>query len=292
MAICIQQNSGGKGGIAGSGGAEGQPSQTATGAAARSYGFPVIECVTGQTADFKVQLTADLSGEVPANLSNVDKVELVFRPSMNSDNDEIKVPCEFTTDGEVSFKLTPKEVDRNNGVWYAEFLCYSGDALVQDHRAYVCIRKGMRGSYASRNTVTAMDVRMAIFDVSPEANTLLDDLEFSDAMIYAAVERCIDEFNELPPEVSVQYDATNFPWKEALTKGAAGVLLQQAAYRYIRNRMQYSAGGLSMDTMAKGPEYIQLAGTLKQEWTVFICNKKTQINMQDCMGVVASPWYE
>ena len=47
MTICIAENSGGKGGIAGGAGAQGQASQNATGAAAHGYGYPVIEVVTG-----------------------------------------------------------------------------------------------------------------------------------------------------------------------------------------------------------------------------------------------------
>lgn len=47
--ICIAENSGGKGGIAGGAGANGQGSQSATGAGSSSYGYPVVEVTTGMT---------------------------------------------------------------------------------------------------------------------------------------------------------------------------------------------------------------------------------------------------
>lgn len=291
--ICIAENSGGKGGVGGGAGAEGQASQVATGAAARGYGYPTIECVTGQTADFEVQLTKDYSGEIASDLSNIDHVYFVARPTMVGGKErEIKVPCTFTEDGKVSFTLTPKEVDYNQGVWYAEFLAYDGDILRHDYRAYLCIRKGTRGSRSGPNTVTPMDVRLAVMDTSPEMNSLLDDLEYSDMMIMNAVERCIDEWEETPPRLQRHFDATTFPFREHLIKGAVGYLLQSVMYRYMRNRMQYNAAGISLDKNAQGAVYLQLSQSARQEWKNFVAAMKTSMNMDEVMGVVSQPWFD
>jgi len=292
--ICIAQNSGGKGGVSGGAGAEGQPSQKAGGFGASGYGYPVIETVTGVTADFSVQLTKDTDGTIPSDLSNIASVELVARPSMRCQGRaEIHADCEFTPDGVVAFTLGPEQVDCNNGVWYAEFLCRDSEGVLrQDYRAYLCIRKGTQGSKDGPHTVTPMDVRMALMDTSAEANQLLDDLEFSDQMILNAVERCMDEWNETPPELLKRYDATTFPWREHLIKGAVGYLMQSVAYRYTRNRMQYSASGLSLDTNDKGPVYVQLAAAARQEWKNFVAAKKTECNMAECFGTVSLPYFD
>ena len=290
--ICIAQNSGGLGGVGGGAGAEGQASQVATGAAGRGYGYPVLECTTGLTATYDIQLTKDYNGELPADLSKVTDVYFVARPTMRSGADrEIKVPCTFTEDGKVTLELTPKEVDYNQGVWYAEFLCYEGDKLTQNYRSYLCIRKGTQGSRAGNHTVTPMDVRLALMDTSPEMNSLLDDLEYSDVMILNAVERAMDEWEETPPMLSRHFDATTFPYREHLIKGAVGYLLQSVMYRYMRNRMQYSASGLSFDSNDKGQTYLMLAREARAEWKNFIAAAKTSMNMNECFAVVSQPWF-
>jgi hypothetical protein len=289
--ICIAENSGGKGGVAGGAGAQGQASQSATGTAAIDYGYPVIEVVTGMTTTQQVQLTKDYDGTIPSDLSVISSVKFRAVPSMVSTSKVIETDCAFTANGVVTLTLTPDDVNYNNGVWYAEFLCYSGDDLFQNYRAYLCIRKGTTGSTHGPHTITAMDVRLALMDTSAEANQLLDDLEFSDMMIYNAVERCIDEWNETPPELARKFDATSFPYREHLIKGAVGYLMQAIAYRYTRNRMQYSASGLSLDSSDKGPQYIQLAQMARQEWKNFIAAKKTELNMGECFGTVELPYF-
>ena len=301
--ICIAENSGGKGGIAGGAGANGQASQIATGHASNDYGYPILELTTGMTASLDVQLTKDYNGEIKMDLSDASKVEFRARPSKVSHDREIIIDCPFTADGLVTVDFTPTELNYNNGVWYAEFLVYKDikkevdgeevteQILTHNHRAYLCIRKGMTGSEDGPNTITAMDVRMALMDTSIEANQLLDDLEFSDVMIYNAVERCIDEWNELPPSLARKFDATTFPYREALVKGAVGFLMESIAYRYTRNRMQYSASGLQLDTNDKGPQYVALAQRARQEWKNFISAKKTEHNMMECCGTFELPYF-
>ena len=289
--ICIAENTGGLGGVAGGAGAEGQASQQAGGSGASSYGYPVIEVVTGMTTELEVQLTKDYNGTLPADLSSITKVEFRARPSMVSYDREIKVDCPYTADGKVTLPLTPKELNCNNGVWYAEFLTYEGDKLVGNYRSYLCIRKGMTGSQDGPDAITALDVRLAIMDTSPEANQLLDDLEFSDMMIYHAVERAINEWNETPPMLERVFNATNFPWKEHLIKGAVGYLMQEVAFRYNRNRMQYNAAGLTLDTSDKGPVYIAMAQAARKEWKDFVAASKTYLNMNECFGTFSLPYF-
>ena len=293
MTICIAENSGGKGGIAGGAGSEGQASQNATGAASHGYGYPVIECVTGMTADFDIQLTKDYAGEIQSDLSETTALYFVARPSMRTgEHREIKVPCTYTEDGKVQLHLGPEQVDFNEGVWYAEFLDYHGDELRGDYRAYLCIRKGTQGSRAGNHPPTVLDIRMALMDTDPSANQLLDDLEFSDMMILNAVERAIDEWEETPPSLERHFKATTFPFREHLIKGAVGYLLQSVMYRYMRNRMQYSASGLSFDVNDKGQVYLQLSQQARAEWKAFIASMKTSMNMEECFGVVKMPWFE
>lgn len=290
--ICIAANSGGQGGIAGGGGSEGQASVNKNGIGANSYGYPTIETVTGVTQTFEIQLTKDYTGEIPADLSNITSVWYEARPTMQSSQIAFKKECDFTPDGKVTLELGPEQVNSNNGVWFAEFKAYENDILRQDWRSYLCIRKGMDGSSNQQpNTITAMDVRLALMDVSPEANQLIDDLEFSDVLIYAAVQRCIDEWEETPPGLSVHFNSKTFPYREHLIKGVVGYLMQQIAYKYTRNRMQYNASGIQLDQNDKGPQYAQLATQARDEWLRFVAAKKSELNMGECFGTVDIPYF-
>ena len=100
----------------------------------------------------------------------------------------------------------------------------------------------------------------------------------------------MDEWNETPPQLSRKFDATNFPWKEHLIKGAAGIL-QMVSYRYTRNQMRYNAAGLTMDKNDKGPQYIQLAQLARQEWKNFLNASKTELNMSECYGYFDLPYF-
>ena len=285
--ICIGESNG-EGGINGGAGNTGQASQVASGTGATGYGFPVIECVTGTPCEIMVQLTKDYDGNVPSDLEGISKVKFVARASMQADNPKIETDCQFTEDGIVTLALGEKELNYHNGVWYAEFRCSDAEGVDrQNYRAWLCIRKGTKGSTSySPMTITAMDVRMAIMDTSPAVNNLIDDLEFSDAQIFHAVHRCINEFNEIPPRISQIFNGTNFPWTEHLVKGVAGYLLQEKAYQYLRNKMNYSAAGFTYDQSDKGNTYIQLANAARNEWKAFMESKKTELNMADCFGMV------
>lgn len=293
MAICIAENPAGAGGIAGGAGNEGQVSTDQGGIGASSYGYPTLQTVTGVTKIFEIQLTKDMLGQIPADLSDIKRVEFEMRPTMYSFDRQVKKDCTFTPDGKVTLELGPAEVNFNNGVWYAEFKTYTDDGtLTHDYRTQVCIRKGMDGSCDSDpNTITPMDVRLALFDTSPDANELLNDLEFSDVQILAAVQRCIDEWEETPPSLGVHFNSRTFPFREHLIKGVIGYLMQQVAFKYTRNRMQYNASGLSLDTNDKGPQYIALAQATRGEWLNFVSHKKTELNYAECFGVVDIPQF-
>lgn len=292
--ICIAENSGGLGGVGGGAGANGQASQIASGAYAHGYGFPCIECVTGMTADFDIQLTKDYNAEIQSDLSDIVRVEFIAQPTMRDNTHRrIKTECTFTPDGKVGLHLGPEHVNNNDGTWYAEFQCHDAEgALRQTYRAYLCIRKGPTGSRSGNHPPTVMDIRLALMDTSPEMNSVLDDLEFSDVMILNAVERAIDEWEETPPRLERHFDATTFPFREHLIKGAVGFLLQSVMYRYMRNRMQYSAAGLSFDNNDKGQTYLMLSQQARMEWKAFVAAMKTSMNMDECFGVVRQPWFD
>lgn len=299
MAICLIANREGQGGIAGGAGNIGQTSQHASGAYATGYGFPVIDITTGMTATLQVQLTTDIGGQVPADLSQITDIRFVARPSMRTQRNYIEVQCQQVHDvsgastGVIKFTLTPAQVNNHQGIHYAQVLCYKDQMLVHDFRCYLQIRRGMTGApLYGTHPVTIAEVRMALMDTSAQANRLLDDLQFSDVMIAQCIQRAVDQWNETPPTLRQMYTVATFPYRQALIQGAVGFLLSMVLHRYARNRMQHSNAGLSLDDSDKQHTYLQLSNLARQQWKAFVAAKKTQHNMRQCFTIMNQPWFD
>jgi hypothetical protein len=114
-------------------------------------------------------------------------------------------------------------------------------------------------------------------------NNLLDGVEFSDVEIANAIRRCVDMWNETPPQVS-WYTSNDFPYRYWWIMGASAILLRSAAARYRRNRLAYSAGGVSVDDQSKAQEYEQIGEARMQEFKDWMKGEKVRINMGFCWG--------
>lgn len=281
--ICVADTVTGAGGVAGGAGAEGSVAQS-NNPVSTSMGTPIIRTTTGVPTTVSVQLTEDIYGEIPHSIPDGCTVHFVVKPS--KDTSDVLLDKEATYDNNrVSVAITDSDLPKS-GLYPAGFIVYNHDGTIySEHPAYLCVEQGLNyNSVPGTDPVTISDVRMALLDYSPEYNTLLDDLEFSDLQIIAAIKRPVNEWNETPPDIR-RYNYSNFPWREFWLKGTCGYLLEMAAHRYNRNTMPHNASGLSMDLMNKGDTYMQVAVMLKQEWKAFIVAKKTEINMADCWGV-------
>lgn len=281
--ICQSSTVTGAGGVAGGMGAEGSVAQYNT-PASTSMGTPIIKTITGVPTNLTVKLSEDVYGEIPYTVPDGCTVDFIVKPSKDTSEVIIDVPA--TYDGnEVYVSITEEDFPKS-GMYPASFVVKDDSgAIVSEHPAYMCIEQGLNyNSDPGADPVTISDVRMALLDYSPEYNTLLNDLEFSDLQIIAAIKRPVNEWNETPPDIR-RYNYSNFPWREFWLKGTCSYLLEMAAHRYNRNTMPHNASGLTMDVMNKGSAYMQTAMMLRQEWKAFIVAKKTELNMADCWGV-------
>jgi hypothetical protein len=131
---------------------------------------------------------------------------------------------------------------------------------------------------------------MQIRDSDPGENPLLRDVEFSDDQIVQAMIRPIQFFNEAPPPLSRRFDSRNFPWKTAWLDAAAGYLYQYAAAYYRRNRLAVVGGGKTLDALNREAEYLRMSKEHLDRWQFFVTQKKMEINMRACIGVVGSDY--
>jgi hypothetical protein len=132
--------------------------------------------------------------------------------------------------------------------------------------------------------LTIAEIRLAIRDKCVEDNFLLDNVEFSDTEIAWAIRRPVEFWNEQPPPLRPCYTPANFPYRYNWTVGVIGELLRIAGPHYERNRLRYSAGGLSVDDKDKASFYINLGDRYIQEYRDWVLRKKYSINVGSAFG--------
>lgn len=292
--ICLGRGDiSGGGGYAGGGGAAGPASGVAGGGGVSGNGYPAIALVTGQKKDIELTLYSDLCGGDIEDLTDVSSAKFVAKETAEAAalyiEKDVMIDPDPTT-GLITIPFRPADLPYA-GIWVAAVSCYdaAGD-LIAEYPAWLEVRKGLNSQERSNTPISIPEIRLVLRDTCPEFNTLLLDLEFSDTEIAFAITRPVDEWNETPPPVQTYTPAT-FPWREAWRKAVCGSLLQSAAHHYMRNKMQYSAGGTSFNDKNKDNPYLQLAEQLLAEWKKFMAVKKVQLNAQQAFGSVVSGTY-
>lgn len=244
-------------------------------------------------SDFTVQLTKDLQGTVPADFTDIQRVDLICLATGHRES-MFKVQCQMLQNGRISFSLTPKEVNHRPGIHFAQFHCYDyQNKLRHVFKCCIQIQKSFQGCSKDHfQPLTIAQVRMALYDTSGQQNQLLDDLQFSDVVIARCMKRAVKDWNQMPPQLATGQTVATFPYTANLCDGAVGYVLQMAANRYIRNQMRHSNAGLSMDDSDKGQLYLQLANSLISQWKAWVQTKKNQLNMLQCMGSISDIYFE
>lgn len=177
---------------------------------------------------------------------------------------------------------------RRAGVFTAQVEFWHDGAITRVLPYFVTINPNLRASSVDRGLgLSAAEIRMTIRDVDPEANYLLEELDFSDQEIALAVRRCIDYWNEVPPPVAT-YKATNFPWRYHLTLGVAAVLHQMAANQKMRNDLPYQAGGVTVQDTVKFQQYLDFFNRYWQQWVMWVKHKKYELNVAGAYGIAPS----
>ena len=293
--ICIPEAKPGLGGVGGGQGAEGQASQNAAGHAATSYGIPVLRITTGMTADFTVQLTQDIQGTIPMQLYSTPDIKFVCLAQNRSCHPVFEVPCQSLGNGRLTLHLGPQQVNCNQGLHYAQFQCRDQEGLLRHvFKCCIEIQRSLSDNCGCDKfrPLTIAQVRMEVYDTSGQQNQLLNDLQFSDIVIARCMDRAVQDWNQMPPQLSRDLSVSNFPFKSNLCTGASGYLFRMAGYRYTRNQMRHSNAGLTLDDNDKGQLYMQMAQAALQQWKAWVQAKKSQLNMLQCMGSISDLYME
>jgi len=135
------------------------------------------------------------------------------------------------------------------------------------------------------SVITDLDIRIWLRDNDPEANLLLDDLEFTPEELRTAMTLAVDYWNDSPPYLH-NFDVNSFPYRSALLNGTVANLLFIAAHRYRRNDLQYNVPGGAVNDQARHKEYDAVGGKLWAQFQSWVAHNKQAINMEQGFAIV------
>jgi len=279
-----------------SGPAEGPLSSYNPGYGAVSASWPYIMLVQGMRRDIYIQLKDSVSGGPESDLTDVHSVKLVAKEWMNAPETYLTKDCVVVSAAEGLLKIRFKPSNLTlAGIWPAAVICYnSADELIAQYRAYLYVQPSLTDIGTGVSTTYPLqphEIRMEMRDACPAANSLLEDVEFSDLEIFYNIQKPIEEWNETPPDLSdagASYTQNTFPWRHAWRRATVGYLLRTAAIWQERNNFNYSAGGLSVKDKDKGQPYMAISERLIGEWRDWVMHKKAEINQGLCYGSMNS----
>lgn len=169
------------------------------------------------------------------------------------------------------------------GIYHVDVGLFAGDYLAKTWPARLVVEANAFNR-CFPTTLTIAEIRLAMMDLHQgDDDQLLDELEFDDGSIANAARRVIDLWNETPPHV-LRTNHRNFPYREWWLRGTLANLYDTASAYYSRNRLGYSAGGITIDDKNKAQEYKQRADQYRAEFMDWMLKTKYAYNQQVCWG--------
>jgi hypothetical protein len=176
---------------------------------------------------------------------------------------------------------------RDPGIFLGELTFFLDSEARLSYPFYVEVTPSLAWSARREMPLTIAEIRMWLRDNSPEDNFLLDEVEFKDSEIMAAIRRGVDLWNETPPMMQrYHYTAANFPYRSAWIDVTIGFLKSSAYHWFLRNHLQYNAGGVAIDDKNKWQAYRQDAMEAKDRYVNWMKDVKPQLNAGQAWGGV------
>lgn len=137
--------------------------------------------------------------------------------------------------------------------------------------------------------LTIAEVRLALRDSCPDLNFLLDAQEYADKEIAFMIRRAVDFWNETPPPI-IQYTPITFPYHFHWMEAVIGQLQLSVSTWKLRNHLQYTAGGVTVDDTSRWKDYLEQGQLRWQTYQAWVRNKKIEINVAGAYVTLASPY--
>jgi hypothetical protein len=234
-----------------------------------------IRFFQNQTTNLELPVT-DRNGQTIVLDETKHYVTLVLRQGTENTIISHIVPTLSEDGTKVSLPITVEDA----GVYKAQLLVASlaSDELLHVGNYYLVVEP----VGALSNMVTIEDIRMNLMDNCPDENKLILAYELKDTDITAAMRRCVDYFNGAG---FVKCNATvgSMPTSSRyfFIQGVSAQLLRSAAFKFARNELPYSAGGVSVNDQAKYAQYMKMSEILDQEWKMYVAETKHAMNVRN-----------
>lgn len=193
-------------------------------------------------------------------------------------------------DGSIYVNIEPNDLEYP-GMYLVNILLCSEGEVKQMFEMYLESAPSIAwGQNMQGFPLTIAEVRLWCRDWAPEVNDLLDEVEFKDAEIAAAIRRAVDLWNGTTPMLRAHtYTTVTFPWKfrSQWIDATIGFLKIMASDWYERNHLPYQAGGVSIDDRNKFQGYRQDGYARIQKYEAWMKDAKVQLNMQGGWGRTA-----
>jgi len=187
--------------------------------------------------------------------------------------------------GQVEVELDPCDLT-DPGIFVAELLMIVDGAIDRRYPFYVEAANTLAWTqWQQNNPVSIAEIRLWARDNSPEDNYALDEVEYKDSEIIAALRRAVDIWNEEQP-VLQNHSLTpfNFPFRDWWIRVTIALLQIMAARNLLRNERLYNAGGLTVNDSARWKPYIEMGNKTVEEYRNFVKTKKMQLNAGQAWG--------
>lgn len=230
--------------------------------------------------DVLPEMDSDIYVDLRFKLNDIDWTEIDGAKLYISEHHNMApthvVVGEYITPDRFKFNLTSNQTCVS-GIYVLDLILYIGDKPVIARKAFLEIEPNALSGLGS--SLSIADIRMALRDNCPEANYLIDDYDFTDKEIFSAMRRTVDYWNETTPDL-IRYSYASFPYRFHWTNGTIGLLLKQAATHKLRNHLDYSAGGISVNENTRWKDYFTLGDKYWNEYIHWVANKKYEINVE------------
>lgn len=174
------------------------------------------------------------------------------------------------------------------GIYMGELALVVGEPgkeeIIHSNMFILYIAQGMFFNQKQKHVLTGpptmQEVRARLRDATPEENYIIDGYMYQDAEIAQAAINCLQYWNEAPPLLKhCFFSSESFPEQFNWMEGILGQLLLLSAESYRKNHIEYAGGGLSVNDMAKEPNFIKAGMERWNNYREFVRLRKQRINV-------------
>lgn len=207
--------------------------------------------------------------------------EAVHRTALISEVDGNVEDVDYTI---VGFSVPP-EVSTIPGVYIASIGIFVSNVLRDTYDIWIYNEPSLWGAATDAALPPIAEVRALIRDSSIVENELLNERQFGIEEIAQAAVETVYKWNNTPPFLG-ELDTRNFCSRTIYLAGIKCYLFSMLVEWYRKNRLPYSAGGVSVDDMGRLQEYMIAVQKEEQELTVMIQRTKAALNLASAFGKI------